>query len=481
MGHKKEVGGIIFPLFLVLVFVSIVAAGVHQFTKLTYVNPADPVFFEKEPPVITWQSELLGVGADPVEVGVRIEDVGSGLDEVVVRISQNNQPRQLLRNRSLKGAHVQDLKVTIDPKELGLQEGKAEVQVMAFDQSIWSNGSRLLKGLAIDFLKPRIEVVTPQQNAVVGGSELVLYRVLGKKPSSHGVYANGALYPGFPAKYWDDAFKSYDDLYIAFFPVPQGFNDTNARMSLLARDTIGNSAAASFNYRVRPRKWGSFQFDLGEARATALKSTLGAHPTNEGIKARFSGNLATDLRYLIKASARHDDSVLSDPLSRSEARRLWQGPFIRPVSTSAGNSAGDQRTIALGEEELMRGSTPGVRFPVSARQRVVAANSGVVSFVDSLPLSGVTVVIDHGFGLSTVYAHLSEATVKGGEEVERGRPIGSTGSSGLAQSEEVYFEVRLHGVGVNPNEWWDDTWVREHLENKISFVERELAGNAGDS
>jgi len=481
MGYKKEAGGIVFPLFLVVVFLSIVAAGVVEFTKLTRVNPTDPIFFEKDPPIITWESGLVGLGADPVEVGIRVDDNGSGLDEVLVRVSQNNQPQQFIRKRSLGGVKSQELKVRIDPKELELREGKAEVQVMAFDQSIWSNGSRLSKGLIIDFLKPRIEVITPQQNAVLGGSELVFYRVVGKRPDSHGVYSGGVLYPGFPAKYWDEAFKSYDDLYLAFFPVPQSFDDSTTKMTLLARDTIGNSASAPFNYRVRPRKWGSFNLELEASKAETLKTTLGAHPANESIKARFSGNLATDLRYLIKASARHDDSLLSDPLSRSEGRRLWQGPFIRPLSTSPANSAGDVRTITLGGEEIYKGPAAGVRFQVSTRQRVVAANRGVVSFVDTLPLSGVTVVIDHGFGLSTVYAHLSEASVKGGEEVEKGRQIGLTGTTGLAQSEEVYFEVRLHGASVSPNEWWDDTWIKDHLENKVSFVERTLAGDSGES
>ena len=117
-------------------------------------------------------------------------------------------------------------------------------------------------------------------------------------------------------------------------------------------------------------------------------------------------------------------------------------------------------------------------MPVSSRQKVVASNHGIVSFAGQLGLNGNTIVIDHGVGLSTVYAHLSEIGVKVGDEVQKSQAIGKTGTSGFAQSEEVYYELRLHGVPVTPNEWWDESWVKDHIDNKVSFVERTLLGEA---
>lgn len=476
----RERGSAGFLVFLAILFVSIIAGGLIAFSEVTKVNPFERAFFEEDPPVINWVQEPLGLGADPVQLAIKVTDSGSGLDEVLVRISQNNQPRDLVRKRALAGSKAQDITFDINPKELGLREGKAELQILAFDQSLWSNGSKVLKSLTVDFLKPRIEVITPQQNGVVGGSELVYYKVIGKRPDSQGVFSDGVLYPGFPAKYWDESFKHYEDLYLAFFPIPQDFNESKDSMSLLARDSIGNAATASFNYRTRSRRWGSFSMNLAPARAEEIKSSLAAHPSNEAIKARLSGDLVTDLRSLIKASARHDESVLSDPLSRTEGRKLWDGPFMRPVSVYPSNSAGDLRTITVEGQEILKGPAVGARFQVSTRQKVTAANSGRVSFIDTLPLNGVTVIIDHGFGLATVYAHLSDTNVKPGDEITRGQQIGMTGSTGLAQSEEVYFETRLHGVPVSPNEWWDDTWVNDHIQNKTAFVQKTLIGEPGE-
>ena len=480
MTYERERGGGGFIAFLAILFLSIITAGLLAFSEITKMNPFEGAFFEEDSPLISWTAEPLGIGADPVPVGIKVTDSGSGLDEVLVRISQNNQPHDLVRRRALSGSRTQDITITINPKELGLREGKAELQILAFDQSLWSNGSRISKSLVVDFLKPRIDVITPQQHGVVGGSELIFYKVVGKQPDSQGVFSGGVLYPGFPAKYWDDSFKHYDDLYVAFFPIPQGFDDTKDAMSLLARDNIGNAATASFNYRTRTRRWGAFTSTLDATKAEALKNVLASHPSNEAIKARLSGDLITDLRHLIKTSARHDESVLSDPLSQTEGRRLWTTSFGRPVSVYPTNSTGDQQTIVLNGQEIIKGPTIGARFQVASRQKVVAANNGRVTFEDTLPLNGTTVVIDHGFGLSSVYAHLSSATVKPGEEVIKGQQIGQTGTSGLAQSEEVYFEMRLHGVPVSPNEWWDDTWINDHIQSKTGFVQKTLIGAPGE-
>jgi murein DD-endopeptidase MepM/ murein hydrolase activator NlpD len=480
MRYERERGGGGFLAFLTILFFSIVAAGLLTFSELTKVNPFELAFFEEDPPNISWEREPAGLGGDPVPIALRVTDSGSGLDEVLVRVSQNNQPRDLVRKRALGGVKSQDITIDLNPKELGLREGKAELQVLAFDQSLWSNGSRITKSLVVDFLKPRIEVITPQQNGVIGGTELVYYKVIGKTPDTHGVFSDGVIYPGFPAKHWDASFNNYDDLYLAFFPIPQDYDETKDAMSLLARDGIGNVATAHFNYKTRARRWGSFTFALDTTKGEALKNALAAHPSNDSIKARLSGDLATDLRYLIKASGRHDESVLSDPLSQTEGRKLWDGTFTRPVSVYPSNSSGDQRTITLNGQELVKGPAVGARFQVTTRQKVAAANSGRIAFVDTLPLNGTTVIIDHGFGLASVYAHLSSAQVKPGDEVTKGQTIGQTGTSGLAQSEEVYFELRVHGVPVSPNEWWDDTWIHDHVQNKTVFVQRTLIGTPGE-
>ena len=109
-------GGAVFTTFLLALFASIVAGGVVAFIQIANVNPANPFFLERDPPEISWGQEPLGLGADAVPLTIEIKDTGIGLDEILVRISQNNTPRELLRKQQLGGIRSDTVKVTVDPK-----------------------------------------------------------------------------------------------------------------------------------------------------------------------------------------------------------------------------------------------------------------------------------------------------------------------------------------------------------------------------
>jgi murein DD-endopeptidase MepM/ murein hydrolase activator NlpD len=94
---------------------------------------------------------------------------------------------------------------------------------------------------------------------------------------------------------------------------------------------------------------------------------------------------------------------------------------------------------------------------------VPAANSGVVVFAGPLSIYGNVVVVDHGLGLQTLYAHLSSIDVKEGDEVAKEQELGRTGSTGLALGDHLHYEVLINGVSVTPLEWWDAKWIRDHV------------------
>jgi murein DD-endopeptidase MepM/ murein hydrolase activator NlpD len=474
LNHQR--GGALFGAFLVTVGASVLVAGTVAFSQLTHTNPLSPSFIESEPPQIAWQEAPRGLGAEPAILTIKMQDSGAGLDEVIVRLLQNNKPTELMR-RTFGAATVRDetIEVTVNPRELGLREGNAEVQVLAFDKSLWNNGAQLSKIVEINYLKPQITALTPQQNGVLGGSELVFYKVMGKRPDVQGVLSQGSVYPGFPASGWDSKFASKGPIYLAFYPLPPSFDESRETMELIARDALGNSAQARFNYRIKHRRWSSFKATFSEESARTMRESLLAYAQREKVPVKPSGDLASDLKMLLKALSLSDAGFIDTALSEPVAERLWREAFLPPVPSSPNNSAGDQRSVLVGNTEIVRGAATGVRFPVSKRTSVVAGNGGKVVFIGELGLLGNTIIIDHGFGLSTIYGHLSTVKVQRGLSVERGQEIGQTGTSGFAQSEEVYFEMRLHGQPVSPNEWWDQSWVTDHVENKVAFVLRDAA------
>lgn len=455
---------------------AILASGIVAFITVTQTNPLSASFLEDVPPTIAWHEVPRGIGAESVTIGLDVSDNGAGLDEVIVRIVQNNLPKELVRKTYPKTAILYEtLSFDIDPKELQLDEGNVELQVTAFDKALWNNGAKLSTIIEVNYLKPQITALTPQQNGVLGGTEMVFYKVAGKHPDVHGVLGQGSLYKGFTAAGWIDAFKSRPNVYISLYPIPPSFDDSADPMRLIARDNLGNSATGTFNYRIKRRRWSSFRTSFSPERANTLLDSLRNYAQHEQIQLKTTGDLVADLKNTIKALSVSDEAFVGAALERSSDTRTWKTAFLPPVGTTPSNMTGDQRTVFVGETPILRGPASGVRFSVTKRTPVSAANGGTVAFIGNLGLLGNTVIIDHGFGLASLYGHLSDIAVNRGSIVERGQEIGKTGTTGLAQSEEVYFEMRVHGVPVSPNEWWDQTWVTDHIDKKVAFVLRDAS------
>lgn len=92
----------------------------------------------------------------------------------------------------------------------------------------------------------------------------------------------------------------------------------------------------------------------------------------------------------------------------------------------------------------------GIDIAVPSGTSVVAANSGKVIYAGYYGGYGNTVIIDHGGKISTLYAHNSKLLVKVGDQVEKGKVISKSGSTGLSTGPHLHFEVRENGQTVDP-------------------------------
>ena len=102
-----------------------------------------------------------------------------------------------------------------------------------------------------------------------------------------------------------------------------------------------------------------------------------------------------------------------------------------------------------------------------AMSPVPAANSGKVIYAKTLGIYGRTLIIDHGYGLFTMYAHLSGFSTHDGQMVKKGDIIGRTGNSGLSGGDHLHYSVLVSGTFVDPLEWWDSKWIHNNIKSKI--------------
>lgn len=124
--------------------------------------------------------------------------------------------------------------------------------------------------------------------------------------------------------------------------------------------------------------------------------------------------------------------------------------FIRPVASSTITSSYGPRVHPVTGQYKVH---TGVDFAASTGTPFVAAKDGVVTTAEYHPAYGNMVIIDHGGGLSTLYAHASQLKVSAGQKIKQGQVVSLVGSTGYSTGPHAHFEIRINGQHVNPMDY----------------------------
>jgi murein DD-endopeptidase MepM/ murein hydrolase activator NlpD len=129
---------------------------------------------------------------------------------------------------------------------------------------------------------------------------------------------------------------------------------------------------------------------------------------------------------------------------------LWQGDWTHPVTGTVSSRYGTQRSY---NRDAAYARHLGVDFRARPGTPVFAPARGTVVVTETLEVFGNTVWLDHGWGMQSGYFHLEEVLVEPGQTVEPGDTIGTVGATGRVTGPHLHWEVRIHGVAVQPLEF----------------------------
>ena len=142
-----------------------------------------------------------------------------------------------------------------------------------------------------------------------------------------------------------------------------------------------------------------------------------------------------------------EKALINKARARFTEESYFRSGFIWPVQGRVSGVYGSQRVLN-GEA---RAPHLGVDIAAPKGSLVVASADGVVSLAyNGMFFSGNVMVIDHGLGLGTIYAHLERLLVKEGQKVEQGQPIGTVGTTGRVTGPHLHWGVNLFRVGLDP-------------------------------
>jgi murein DD-endopeptidase MepM/ murein hydrolase activator NlpD len=427
------------------------------------------VMFEGESPVVLLQPmpEFL---SRPQELTLNITDEKRGLKSVKVSLHQSGRdmtieqdsfPFQGLLNTG--GERRYTKKITLDPVALKLAQGEVEIKVQAWDYSRREGGdgnlSVLHHKMMVDTVPPSIRAVSRMHNINVGGSGLVVYQTSSDSVQS-GLFVDDHFFPGFP-----DVNNVEKGIHCCYFALPHD-TKTHPKIKLWAKDKAGNSTETSFYYHVRKRIFRQDKLDLSDRFIESLLPYFAAfYPMNPQ---------KTSLDKFLKINnelREKDEETIYALRHDTDAEQLWEGPWLRQRNSATMARFADHRLYYYEGRKVDEKFHLGVDLASVANSPVEAANHGRVIYADRMGIYGLTVILDHGQGLSSLYGHLSRIDVSAGRAVKKGEILGLTGQTGLAGGDHLHFSIMVNGMYVNPIEWWDNKWIEDNVNRKLALVE----------
>ncbi|MBO7511476.1 MAG: M23 family metallopeptidase [Fibrobacter sp.] len=204
--------------------------------------------------------------------------------------------------------------------------------------------------------------------------------------------------------------------------------------------------------------------ELKEIRASVDESILKAEETRV---LRDSALMVGGLGFVLETVSAMDDSILEKRKSVNEVEASFKKLLAALESDSATaekipvlhpmrNNHAVKKRFEMVYDPFTDSELPhrGIDYVAAEGDTVYATGAGIVSEVRKHRGFGLSVKIDHGHKVRTFYAHLGQALVKQGQQIQRGKPIALIGESGTQSSIGLHYEIRIDGVSINPESFY---------------------------
>jgi murein DD-endopeptidase MepM/ murein hydrolase activator NlpD len=183
---------------------------------------------------------------------------------------------------------------------------------------------------------------------------------------------------------------------------------------------------------------------------------------------KASGSLLDQFLVLNGDLRRKNAAKIASFAAHTSPDMLWGGEvFYKFANTKAESAFADQRTYRYQGREVDHQTHLGFDLASFANSPVHAANRGQVLYAADLGIYGNCIIIDHGMGVQSLYAHLSSFEVPVGAMVDKGQELGKSGQTGMAGGDHLHFTMLVNGQMVNPIEWWDPHWIQDRIVRKL--------------
>jgi murein DD-endopeptidase MepM/ murein hydrolase activator NlpD len=341
-----------------------------------------------------------------------------------------------------------------------LKDGKAELAIDAKANGMFGKSARWQREVTVVSQPPMVTADSDQHYLYRGMADLATMNISGNWTEA-GIRVGDQKFRAWPMP---GGKPGQFSLYAFAWNMPKG-----TQPMAYASNGVGNDVTSplvvQFPKKEQPR-YTRHEMQLDDKFIQKVVNEL--DPNGSGDMVQRFVKINNDMR-------KANNQTLSDLRVKTADRFLWSQPFLRQPGAKNEAMFADHRIYIYKGQKIDEQTHLGYDLAVTQHVGVQASNDGTVVYAAPLGIYGNCIVVDHGYGLQTIYGHLSQIQVKEGDAVMRGQVMGLSGMTGMAGGDHIHFTMQLDGVQIDPKSWWDAHWIKDHIAKRV-----ELAGFSGD-
>jgi Peptidase family M23 len=335
-----------------------------------------------------------------------------------------------------------------------LKDGKARLMVEATSNDFRAKAVSLERDVEVVTRPAAVGADQEQHYLYLGMADLVTLNLSGYWTEA-GVRVGDQKFRAWPLP---DGKPGFFSIFAYAWNVPQGTVPV-----VYATNPGGNEAKAPIAFEFPKKEQPKYR-----VRDLPIDDRFMQKVVNE-LDPNGPGDLVTRFVRINNDMRRANNRLLSDLRLKTEPRFLWSEPFLQQPNTKVEANFADVRNYIYQGRRIDQQVHLGYDLSSTQHVDVLASNDGKVVYAAPLGIYGNCIVVDHGYGLQSIYGHLSEIAVHDGDMVKRGQSMGKSGMTGMAGGDHIHFSMQLEGIQIDPKEWWDAHWIQDHIAKRVAL------------
>ena len=377
-----------------------------------------------------------------------------GVRKIAATIEQNGVRYPVWENTQPSKAADRNFTFTTGTKTTPqLKDGSAKLIIEAMSNDLLRKTAHLERDVHVITQLPSISADSEQHYLYLGMAELATFNVSGGWTEA-GVRVGDEKFRAWPMPGGKSGMFS---LFAFAWNMPPGTAPV-----AYASNGSGNDATSPlvtvFPKKEQP-KYTTHDLQVSDAFMNKVVSELDPNGSGDPV-ARFA-KINSQMR-------RENNKTLADLRFKTADHFLWSQTFARQHSANESTFA-DVRNYIYHGKKIDQQVHLGYDLAGTQHMGVQASNDGRIVYAAPLGIYGNCVVVDHGYGLQTIYGHMSQIDVHVGDMVKRGQVMGLSGMTGMAGGDHIHFAMQLDGVQIDPKEWWDPHWIKDHIAKRVDL------------